>query len=189
MKPKLAVLYEHPTWFRPLFDALDRGGLRYEAIRLSDHSFDPSSSEIPAPVVLSRVAMSGFVREAEHGIYYAQALLAHWEARGARVLNGARALAIDCSKARQFSLISGLGLGTPATRVAHRARDLPAATEGMAWPLLVKPNVGGSGAEIRLFSDLAELERSIADGTAPRSVDQVLLVRITWRAAAISCAS
>jgi D-alanine-D-alanine ligase-like ATP-grasp enzyme len=47
----------------------------------------------------------------------------------------------------------------------------------MAWPLLVKPNVGGSGAEIRRYSDLAELERSIADGSAPRSVDQVLLVQ------------
>ena len=177
MKRDLTVLYEHPTWFRPLFDALDRAAIRYEAIRLSDHSFDPASRDVPAPVVLSRVAMSGFVREAEHGIYYAQALLAHWEAQGARVLNGARALAIDCSKARQLSLISGLGLATPATRIVHRAQDLPAATQGMQWPLLVKPNVGGSGAEIRLYSDLADLERSIAQGTAPRSVDQVLLVQ------------
>jgi len=177
MRPDLAVLFEHPTWFQPLFAALDRVGVQYEAIRLSDHCFDPSSSEIPAPVVLSRVAMSGFVREAEHGIYYAQALLAHWEAQGARVLNGARALAIDCSKARQFSLIAGLGLATPATRIVHRAQDLPAATQGMTWPLLVKPNVGGSGAEIRRYADLAELERSTADGTAPRSVDQVLLVQ------------
>jgi glutathione synthase/RimK-type ligase-like ATP-grasp enzyme len=177
MRPDLAVLYEHPTWFQPLFAALDRVGVRYEAIRLSDHSFDPSGRDVPAPVVLSRVAMSGFVREAEHGIYYAQALLAHWEALGVRVLNGAQALAIDCSKARQFSLIAGLGLATPATRIVHRVRDLPAATQGMSWPLLVKPNVGGSGAEIRLYSDLAELECSIADGTAPRSVDQVLLVQ------------
>jgi glutathione synthase/RimK-type ligase-like ATP-grasp enzyme len=177
MKPKLAVLYEHPTWFRPLFDALDRGGLRYEAIRLSDHRFDPSSSEIPAPVVLSRVAMSGFVREAEHGIYYAQALLAHWGAHGARVINGAGVLAIDCSKARQFSLISSLGLATPATRVVHRTQDLAEAAEDMAWPLLVKANVGGSGAEIRLYASAAELEHAIAEGTAPRSVDQVLLVQ------------
>ena len=177
MKPDLAVLYEHPTWFRPLFDALDRGGVRHEAIRLSNHGFDPASNEIPAPVVLSRVAMSGFLREAEHGIHYAQALLAHWQARGARVINGAGVLATDCSKARQVSLISGLGLATPATRVVHRAQDLAEAAEGMAWPLLVKPNVGGSGAEIRLYASAAELEHSIAEGTVPRSVDQVLLVQ------------
>src|SRR5687768_9276555 len=40
MKPQLAVLYEHPKWFEPLFAALERRGVSYEAIRLSDHSFD-----------------------------------------------------------------------------------------------------------------------------------------------------
>ena len=76
--PPLAVLYEHPQWFQPLFAALDRRGIAYEAIGLSDHSFDPASREIPAPVILSRVAMSSFLREPEHPIFYAEALLAHW---------------------------------------------------------------------------------------------------------------
>jgi FMNH2-dependent dimethyl sulfone monooxygenase len=35
MRPDLAILYEHPTWFEPLFAALDRRGVRYEASRLS----------------------------------------------------------------------------------------------------------------------------------------------------------
>ena len=56
MKPQLAVLYEHPKWFEPLFAALTRRGLAFDAIRLSDHGFDPASRDIPAPVVLSRVA-------------------------------------------------------------------------------------------------------------------------------------
>ncbi len=81
MKPDLAVLYEHPKWFEPLFATLDRRGVSYEAIRLSDHSFDPASTDIPAPVVLNRVAMSSFLREPEHPIFYAEALLAHWAAR------------------------------------------------------------------------------------------------------------
>ena len=69
MRPDLAILYEHPSWFAPLFAALDRRGVNYRTIRLSDHSFDPGSPDIPAPVVLSRVAMSSFLREAEHGIF------------------------------------------------------------------------------------------------------------------------
>ncbi|MGZ8997375.1 MAG: ATP-grasp domain-containing protein, partial [Allosphingosinicella sp.] len=105
MEPDLAILYEHPDWFRPLFAALDRRGVAYEPIRLTDHDFDPGARDIPAPVVLSRVAMSGFLRDAEHGIYYAQSLLAHWAANGAHVLNGAQVIAIDSSKARQLSLI------------------------------------------------------------------------------------
>ena len=177
MIPDLAILYEHPTWFEPLFAALERRGVRYEAIRLSDHRFDPASREIPAPVVLSRVAMSGFLREAEHGIFYAQALLAHWAANGARVLNGAEVIAVDSSKARQLSLIAGLGYAVPETRVVHRRADLVAAARTMRWPLLVKANIGGSGAGIVLYSSEEELAASIADGSVPDSVDSALLVQ------------
>ncbi|HEU0098128.1 MAG TPA: alpha-L-glutamate ligase [Allosphingosinicella sp.] len=177
MKPDLAILYEHPTWFEPLFAALDRRRVRYEAIRLSDHGFDPASAEIPAPVILSRVAMSSFLREAEHGIFYAEALLAHWAANGARVLNGAEVIAVDSSKARQLSLISRLGYAVPQTRVVHRREDLLAATRTMGWPLLVKANIGGSGAGIVRYSSDGELAQSVAAGTVPESVDSVLLVQ------------
>jgi glutathione synthase/RimK-type ligase-like ATP-grasp enzyme len=177
MKPDLAILYEHPTWFEPLFAALDRRGVRFEPIRLSDHSFDPASTETPGPVVLSRVAMSSFLRETEHGIFYAEALLAHWAANGARVLNGADVIAVDSSKARQLSLISRLGYSVPETRIAHRREDLIAAARTMRFPLLVKANIGGSGAGIVRYSSEAELAASIAAGTVPESVDSVLLVQ------------
>jgi glutathione synthase/RimK-type ligase-like ATP-grasp enzyme len=177
MKADLAILYEHPKWFEPLFAALDRRGVSYEAIKLSDHRFDPASREIPAPVVLSRVAMSSFLREAEHGIFYAAALLAHWSANGARVLNGAEVIAFDSSKARQLSLIAGLGYGVPETRVVHRRDDLIAAARTMRWPLLVKANIGGSGAGIVRYSSEEELAASIADGSVPDSVDSALLVQ------------
>jgi len=177
MIPQLAILYEHPLWFEPLFAALDRRGLAFEKVLLTDHFFDPAASDPPAPLILSRVAMSAFLRDPEHGIFYASALLDHWRRRGARILNGPDALAIDSSKARQLSLITALGHAVPATRVVHRTRDLLAATQRMAWPLLVKANIGGSGAGITRYATRAELECSIADGTVPRSVDQVLLVQ------------
>lgn len=173
----VAILYEHPAWFAPLFAALERRGVAYRAIRLSDHRFDPASRDVPAPVVLSRVAMSSFLREADHGIFYAEALLAHWAANGARVLNGADVIALDSSKARQLSLVAGLGLATPATRVVHRAEDLVSASGDMDFPLLVKANIGGSGAGIVRYSSEEELAASVADGSAPDSVDKVLLVQ------------
>jgi glutathione synthase/RimK-type ligase-like ATP-grasp enzyme len=177
MTPDLAVLYEHPLWFEPLFAALDRRGIAYEAIRLSDHLFDPASAQVPAPLVLNRLAMSSFLREAEHPIFYAEALLAHWAANGARVLNGAEVIAVDSSKARQLSLISRLGYGVPKTRVVHRREDLLEAARDMAWPLMVKANIGGSGAGIARYAGAEELARSIRDGTVPDSVDSVLLVQ------------
>ena len=175
--PDLAILYDHPSWFEPLFAALERRGIAFEKIPLAGHLFDPVAGAPPAPVVLSRVAMSGFLRESEHGIFYAAALLDHWRRAGATVLNGADTIAIDSSKARQLSLIASLGYDVPETRIVHRARDLAAAAQGMAWPLLVKANIGGSGAGIVRYADREELERSVADGSVPGSVDKVLLVQ------------
>jgi glutathione synthase/RimK-type ligase-like ATP-grasp enzyme len=173
----LAILYEHPAWFQPLFETLERRGVDYEPIQLGGHRFDPESRDVPAPLILSRVAQSSFLREPEHPIFYAEALLDHWERCGARVLNGADVLAIDSSKARQLSLISSLGYAVPRTRIVHRARDLVAAAEGMSFPLLVKANIGGSGAGIVRYASVDELRASVADNTVPQSVDQVLLVQ------------
>jgi hypothetical protein len=144
MKPDLTVLYEHPPGSGPCSTRSNRAAIGHEAIGLSDHSFDPAARDIPAPVVLSRVAMSGFVREPSTASISAQALLAHGKHAARGVLNGTRALAIDCSKARQVSLISALGHGNavdadrPSARVFRRPRT------AWPWPLLVKPNVGGS---------------------------------------------
>ena len=149
----------------------------YLPIQLAGHEFDPATREIPAPVVLSRVAQSSFLREPEHPIFYAGALLDHWERLGARVINGPDVLAIDSSKARQLSLITSLGYSVPKTRVVHRARDLLAAAEGMTFPLLVKVNIGGSGAGIVRYSSAEELRASVPDNAIPQSVDQVLLVQ------------
>ena len=122
--------------------------------------------------------MSAFLREAEHRIFYAASLLAHWAANGARVLNGAEVIAVDSSKARQLSLISGLGLAVPETRAVHRAEDLFAAAAGDALP------AAGQGQYRRLRRRHRPLRRApeelaaaVADGTMPESVDSVLLVQ------------
>jgi glutathione synthase/RimK-type ligase-like ATP-grasp enzyme len=128
-------------------------------------------------LILSRVAQSSFLREPEHPIFYAEALLDHWSRCGALVLNGADVLAIDSSKARQLSLISSLGYAIPETRVVHRVRDLGAAAHDFVYPLIVKSNIGGSGAGIVRYSSRDELLASIEQGTVPRSVDGVLLIQ------------
>jgi glutathione synthase/RimK-type ligase-like ATP-grasp enzyme len=174
--PDLLILYEHPLWFEPLFAALDRRGIDYRAVRVTDHRFDLAEAP-PARVIFNRVAMSSFLREPEHPLFYTTALLDHWRRGGARVLNGPEVLSIDTSKARQLSLIRSLGHAVPKTRVVHRAADLAGASEGMNWPLLVKANIGGSGAGITRYASWEELERSVAEGSAPRSIDQVLLLQ------------
>lgn len=143
----LALLYEHPAWFTPLFDALDRRGIDYVTLKPDGH-FDPGDRRVPGHVVFNRIAMSSFLRSDEHPIFYAAALLDHWHRAGARIVNGPDVLAIDSSKARQLSLIAGLGLAIPETRIVHRVSDVEAAAASLAFPLVVKANIGGSGAGI-----------------------------------------
>ncbi|MFC0634487.1 ATP-grasp domain-containing protein [Brevundimonas balnearis] len=174
--PDLAILYEHPQWFEPLFAALDRRGVAYVKAPFAGHVFDPQGSPPPAPVIFSRLAMSSFLREAEHPIFYAQSLYAHWAAQGARVLN-AEALAVDASKARQLSVIASLGLLTPETRVVHRRQDLIAAAAGLRFPVLVKADIGGSGAGIARYDSAEELAVAAQAGETPVGVNGVALLQ------------
>jgi hypothetical protein len=174
--PDLAVVYEHPQWFEPLFEALDRRGVSWVKMPLAGHVFDPAASPAPARVVFSRVAMSSFLREPEHPIFYAQSLFEHWEGQGTRVIN-ASALPIDTSKARQLSLIARLGFKGPETRAAHRQADLPKAAEGLRFPVLVKADIGGSGAGIVRYDTAQELALAAKDGTAPAGINGISLVQ------------
>jgi len=174
--PDLAVVYEHPEWFEPLFAALDRHGVRYVKVPLAGHGFDPAASPAPARVVFSRVAMSSFLRDPEHPIFYAQSLFEHWQGQGTRVVN-ASALNIDTSKARQMSLIARLGLKGPATRVAHRQADIPAAAQGLRFPVLVKADIGGAGAGITRYETPEKLAEAAGEKWCPAGVNGISLIQ------------
>ena len=173
----LAVFYEHPQWFAPLFRELDRRGVDWTPIAIQDHTFDPADPRPPAPVILSRLAMSSFLRQSEHALFYSLAAVAHWEGQGARVINGPGVLAYDTNKARQLSLFRRVGLDIPRTRVAHRRADVRRLAAEVGYPLMVKVNVGGSGTGMIRYDTPEELEAAVADGLTPVGVDGVALVQ------------
>jgi D-alanine-D-alanine ligase-like ATP-grasp enzyme len=173
----LAVYYEHPAWFEPLFKVLDQRGLSWSRVKIQDHILDPAALIAPAPVVFNRLAMSSFLRQSEHAIYHSLAAIAHWELAGARVLNGSAALNFDISKARQLSLLRSLGLAVPKTRVVHRRADVDLAAEQIGFPLILKPNVGGSGSGVTRYETAAELRAHLASGDTPVGLDGVTLIQ------------
>ena len=173
----LAVFYEHPQWFERLFKVLDRRGVDWTPVTIQDHTFDPMEASTPAPVILNRLAMSSFLRQSEHALFYSMAVLEHWEGLGARVINGARVLAYDTSKARQLGLFARAGLDVPKTRAAHRRIDIPRLAAEIGYPVMVKVNLGGSGAGMIRYDSAAELEAAVADELTPQSVDGVVLVQ------------
>jgi hypothetical protein len=175
--PDLAVYYEHPQWFAPLFRALDRRGVDWLPIAIQDHTFDPEDTRPPAPVILNRLAMSSFLRQPEHALFYSPAVLGHWEGLGARIINGPAALAYDTNKARQLSLFRRCGLDIPRTRVAHRREDVPRLAAEIGFPVMVKANVGGSGAGMARYDSAEALAAAVAAGETPVGVDGVTLVQ------------
>jgi hypothetical protein len=175
--PDLAVFYEHPSWFLPLFAALDRARVDWIPISILDHTFDPAETTPPARVVLNRLAMSSFLRQGEHALFYSQAVLAHWQGLGARVINGADVLAYDVNKARQLDLFRRAGLSIPDTRVAHRRADAPRLAAEIGYPVMIKANVGGSGAGMARYDSPVDLESDVRDGLTPMGVDGVFLVQ------------
>src|SRR5439155_598271 len=109
-----------------------------------------------------------------HGsvLFYTEALLAYWEARGVPVINPVAAFRFEKSKALQAGLFERVGVRYPRTIVVnHRDQVLKASGE-LRFPILVKPNVGGSGALIERFDSRADLEARVTeldfgpDGTA-----------------------
>jgi len=169
----IAILYEHPEWFRPLFAELDRRGLSYEKLDATRLIFDPDDREASYSLVVNRMSPSAWTRGNERAIFHTLHYLAHLDRIGAPVLNGLQAYELELSKAGQLSLLAELGLAHPRTRVVSDPARITAAAAGLEFPVLVKPNIGGSGAGIKAFASLAELAEAQFDS----SLDGTLLVQ------------
>lgn len=174
----LAIYHEHPNWFRPLFAELDRRGIDYLTIDAREpFFFDPADSAREFSVLFNRMSPSAYLREGGSAIFHTLNFLAHLERVGTRVINGLRAFTCEISKARQLTLLAELGLPAPRSRVIHRAADAAAAATGLRFPIVVKANLGGSGAGIVRYDSLGSLEESIGNGAIGLGLDRVALVQ------------
>ena len=173
---RLGIYYEHPDWYRPLFAELDRRGVPYDALQADTHRFDPADSHSSHAVVLNRMSPSAYIRGRGHLTFYTSQYLAHLDRLGVRVINGSEAWRTEISKAYQLTLLEGLGLPYPRARVIHHSSQASAAADGLRFPVVVKPNIGGSGAGIVRFDTPAALERAAQRGV-DLGIDQTALVQ------------
>jgi D-alanine-D-alanine ligase-like ATP-grasp enzyme len=173
----LAVYYEHPDWFRPLFAELERQGVPYGRLHVTEHAYDPGDWALPYGLVFNRMSPSAYLRDQTSALFYTLHMLAHLEQTGVRVINGAQAYRHELSKALQLTLLKALGLPFPAARVIHDARQAAAAARDLRFPVVVKPNVGGSGAGIRRFETPAELAEAAGTGALDLGPDHTALVQ------------
>jgi biotin carboxylase len=178
MKP-FAIYHEHPDWFRPLFAELECRGIPYVRLDAARHFFDPADRQDGESysLVFNRMSPSAYLRGGGNSTFYTLSLLAHWEQQGLRVINGNQAYTMETSKALQLSLLESLGLGYPKARVINHPALAPVAAEGLRFPVVVKANIGGSGAGIVRYDTPEELRAAASAGTIDLGLDSTALVQ------------
>ncbi len=174
----IAIYYEHREWFRPLFSELERRGLPYEPIRADEQVLDPAAA-LPGcySLFVNRMSPSAWQRGRGGAVFSTLHVLEELEARGVPVINGADAYRLEINKGLQYRLLARLGLPAPRTRVVYSPEQLPAAAADLGFPLIVKPNIGGSGAGILRADTPAELDAAVGSGGIAAGPDGVLLLQ------------
>lgn len=180
--PSLGVLYEHPEWFGPLFAEFDRRRISYDRILATALRFDPAArggphAGQPYTLVINRMSPSAYVRGHGHAIFASLSYLRHLEIQGVPVVNGADVFALELSKTAQISLLARLGLPHPRTVVINNPAQAMTAAEALTFPILVKPNIGGSGARIQRYETPDDLLAAVAAGRLDLGIDQVALLQ------------
>lgn len=160
----IGILYEHPLWFKPLFSELDRRGVDYLPVDASDPRTDSEAALERCRLVVNRMSPSAWTRGNGTTIARTQDLLRRLAAKEIPVINGARAFEYEISKIRQLELLADLRINHPAGRPYSNPQEVIEVATGLGFPILVKPNLGGSGAGIRSFADPAELEAALRSG-------------------------
>ncbi len=177
-QPKpLAILYEHPEWFKPLFAELDRRDINYKQLPAHTHYFDPAERQSPYALLFNRMSPSAYTRGHKHAVSYTRQYLAHLKTIGANVVNGYDAYVYEFSKARQLGVLEQLGVRYPRARVINHPSQAPLAAVGLTFPLVTKANIGGSGAGIQKFDTPAELEAAAIAQTIDLGPDHMALVQ------------
>ena len=173
----IAILYEHPEWFKPLFAELDRRRVPYKRLHVGDIWYDPAARQCPYSLIVNRISAYPSGGSHPQVVLFVLQYLAYLESIGAGVVNGYGAYLVGASKARQLDILAQLGVPYPRARVIHHPGQATQAAGGLTFPIVVKPNVGGSGAGILRFESPPELDLAVESGTLDLGIDHTALVQ------------
>src|SRR5713101_5009463 len=173
----IAIYYEQQHWFRPLFEQLDTRSVPWVKLDARQHQYDVASRDREYSLVFNRMSPSAWQRGAGHAIFYTLNFLSYLEEQGTRVVNGSRAFTHEISKALQLTLLETLGLPYPKARVINHPSQALGAAEEIGYPLIVKPNIGGSGAGIKQFGSPDELREAVEENSLHFGIDNTALVQ------------
>jgi biotin carboxylase len=158
LRAPIGILDEHPEWSSRLMAELRARRLPHERIDHSNHAYDPRDREARYSVIVNRTSPSSATRGHGGVLSYAEALLNHYASLGVPVINPVAAYRSEKSKALQLDLLERVGARYPRAVVVNHRDQIWKALDQIPFPLVVKPNIGGSGAGIVRFDSHEALE-------------------------------
>jgi hypothetical protein len=184
-----AIYHEHPDWFRPLFKELERRDIPYVRLDPRAQCYDPGANDHDYALLFNRMSPSAYLRDGEQGIFFTLSFLGHLERLGIPIVNGRTGFTYETSKALQLTLLESLGLAYPRARVINHASKavdaagvlpsprLPGGGTALRFPVVVKANIGGSGAGITRYDQSEDLARAATEGRIKLGIDHTALVQ------------
>jgi len=181
------VLYEHPSWFRDLFSELEARKIPFKKIHVSLLSLSPSPSSLSSPLqstierereesgeetpkeeekfslVLNRVSAVPYSEISVGFLSFFSNFLKFLDLSNLKTLNGYDAHTLAVSKVLQYSLLFQEGAEVPKTFVVRNFKEIKLFSHKLEFPLLFKPNVGGSGGGIRKWETFDQLEQQLKE--------------------------
>ena len=181
---RIHVLHENSAWLPPLASAFDQRRLPWTEWFLDGGTFDLAAPP-PEGVFYNRMSASSHTRDHRFSAELTAAVLAWLVRWGRRMINGPGALDLEISKARQYAALESHGIATPRTvLVAGREHVTAASVRHFAsQPVILKPNRGGKGLGVRLFTSTDSLAAYVAREAYEAPVDGLHLLQEYVRAA------
>jgi hypothetical protein len=172
----LMVLDEHPDWLQPLYEEFDRQGIPFQKSNISSGSYDPAEYHV-LPFYFNRLSPSASKRGHQAAFNYTLDYVQYLEFQGARVVNGWRTVLLETSKAYQLALLASLKLPHPKSIVLNHLEHLEKMSDALRFPIVTKPNCGGSGLGVQKFESQQELSRAVKEGTVKLPPEKVLIAQ------------
>lgn len=174
----IAILDEHDFWLDPLYAELKKRNVLYKKIDISSESYSPFENKNYSFYV-NRLSPSSKKRGHDAAINFALNYILDLETKGIRVINGSKSVLLETSKAYQASLLLQHGFSTPKTWIFNNLTDLKSfsSSDKVNFPILIKPNCGGSGMEIKKFHSQDSLLSALNKNEIEMPTEKILVLQ------------
>jgi hypothetical protein len=172
---KIGFLYEHPTWSEALVACFKKNGVDILPMPMGN-AFD-TGNPMGLGGVINRVNIMPSVGANPNIVFHTLHYLNWLEIGGVRVVNGAKAHYVGASKAAQNGIFYRLNLRFPNAIAISHPQDALAAAERIGFPLIVKPNIGGSGSHVAKYETYESLQAAVDAQNIHLGIDGTGLVQ------------